>query len=161
MLIRKWIIIFSVFLLSAVLSSGCLFTKTPAATPSAPPAIFVDYHRTGGFAGLDDRLVIFDNGDGIISSKSRTLEISVNQTELIRLSALFDEAQFSMLKGNYTSRRTGSDFIQYSISYHSKTVKTEDSAVPPALQPVIDELNGIVSFGERTSMIPGISRIPA
>jgi len=161
MFIRKWIIIFSVFLLSAALFSGCLFTRTPSASPSEPPAVFVDYHRSGGIAGLDDRLVIFDNGAGLISSKSRTMEITVNRTELIRLSALFDDAQFSMLKGNYTSRRGGADFIQYSISYHAKTVKTEDSAVPPALQPVIDELNGIVSVGDRSSLIPGITLIPS
>jgi hypothetical protein len=89
------------------------------------------------------------------------MEITVNRTELIRLSALFDDAQFSMLKGNYTSRRGGADFIQYSISYHGKTVKTEDSAVPPALQPVIDELNEIVSVGDRSSLIPGITLIPS
>lgn len=52
-----------------------------------------------------------------------------------------------MLEGNYTSRHGGADFIQYSISYHGKTVKSEDSATPPSLQMVIDQLNQIMSRG--------------
>jgi hypothetical protein len=159
MFIRKWTIIFSLVLVAALVSSGCLWAKTPPVSETAPPAVFVDYHRTGGIAGLDDRLVLFDNGVGVVSSKTKNTEITLNRTDLDRISALFDQAQFSMLLGNYTSRRGGADFIQYSISYHGKTVKTEDSATPPALQPVIDELNRIVSQTERTGLLPGISQI--
>jgi len=159
MLIRKWVIILSVVLLIALVFSGCLWVKTPAVSQTAPPSVFVDYHRTGGIAGLGDRLVLFDNGAGIISGRTRNTEITLNQTDLDRISTLFDRAQFSILEGNYTSRHSGADLIQYSISYHGKTVKTEDSATPPALQPVIDELNRIVSQNERTSLIPAISRI--
>nr|WP_320162676.1 protealysin inhibitor emfourin [uncultured Methanoregula sp.] len=160
MLIRKWVIICSVVLLIALVFSGCLWVKTPVVSQTAPPSIFVDYHRTGGIAGLGDRLVLFDNGAGIISGRTRNTEITLNQTDLDRISTLFDQAQFSMLEGNYTSRHGSADLIQYSISYHGKTVKTEDSATPPALQPVIDELNRIVSQSERASLIPALSRIP-
>ena len=122
--------------------------KTPPVSRTTPPAILVDYHRTGGVAGLDERLVIFDNGVAVFSGKDVNKEIPVNQTELEIIGRLFDKAQFSMLESNYTSRRSRADFMQYTISYHGKTVNTEDSAVPPALQPVIDELNRIVSTGQ-------------
>jgi len=153
MIIRKWIAVFIIVILATVALSGCLGVKTPAVSRPTPPAVFVDYHRTGGIAGLDDRIVIFDNGVAVISQKSASTEITLNQTDLDRISELFKEAQFSMLLGNYTSRRGSADYFRYTISYHSKTVVAEDSAVPPSLQPVIDEMNRIINKatgGERT-----------
>ena len=123
---------------------GCLGTKIAPVTPANPPAILVDYHRTGGIAGLDDRLVIFDNGAAIVSSGHVNREITLNQTNINRITSVFTAAQFSQLEGNYTARRGSADLIHYTISYHSKTVNTEDSATPPQLQPVIDELNRVL-----------------
>ncbi|WP_372960869.1 hypothetical protein [Methanoregula sp.] len=159
MFIRKRMILFSLVLFAVLVSSGCLWEKTPAEVQAPPPEVFVDYHRTGGIAGFDERLVIFDNGAGIVSGKTKNTEITLNQTDLDRITALFDESRFSLLEGNYTSRRGSADLIQYRITYHGKTVKTEDSATPPALQPVINELNRIVSLSGRSDHIPEISRI--
>ncbi|WP_321504835.1 hypothetical protein [uncultured Methanoregula sp.] len=151
--IRKWIIAGSIVLLAVLVCSGCLGVKTSPVTETAAPAVLVDYQRTGGTAGLDDRLVLFDNGEGIVSSKTKNTIIMLNQSDLDHISAVFGETQFSMLEGNYTSRRGGADFIQYRISYHGKIVKTEDSATPPSLQLVIDELNRILSRGLSTDPV--------
>ena len=126
---------------------GCLGVKTPPVSVSTPPALLVEYHRTGGIAALDDRLIIFDNGVGIITGKTVNTEISLNQTDLDRITGIFNDAQFSMLEPSYSARRGETDFIRYTISYHSKTVNTEESAVPPRLQPVIDKLDQIMSRG--------------
>jgi hypothetical protein len=112
---------------------------------TTPPAIFADYHRTGGFAGLDDRIVIFDNGVAVISQKTASREITLNKTDLERITGIFSDAQFSMLEGNYSARRGAADYFRYTVSYHGKTVIAEDSAIPPSLQPVIDEMNRIIS----------------
>ncbi|MDO9034729.1 MAG: hypothetical protein Q7U51_05950 [Methanoregula sp.] len=145
MIIRKWIAAIIVVLLAAVAISGCIGVKTPSSSGPVPPAVFVDYKRTGGIAGLDDRLVIFDNGVAVISRKSVSTEIALNQSDLERITGIFNEAQFSMLQGNYTARVGAADYFRYTISYHSKTVIAEDSAIHPSLQPVIDELNRIIS----------------
>ena len=50
-----------------------------------------------------------------------------------------------MLEGNYSARHGSADLIKYTISYHGKTVTTEDTAIPPALQSVIDELNRVLA----------------
>jgi len=150
--IRNWIAACVIFLVAAAIVSGCLGVKTPSVSRATPPAILVDYLRTGGVARLDERLVIFDNGDAVFSGKDVNREIQINQTELETLSNLFDKAQFSMLENNYTSHRYGADFIHYIISYHGKIVYTEDSAVPPALQPVIDELNRIILTGQEQEL---------
>jgi len=133
-------------LLAAVAISGCLGVKTPSVSRPVPPAVFVDYQRTGGIAGLSDRLVIFDNGVAVISRKTVSTEISLNQSDLQRITNIFNEAQFSMLLGNYTARHGTADYFRYTISYRSKTVNAEDSAIHPSLQPVIDEMNRIITM---------------
>jgi hypothetical protein len=153
MTIRKWIAVFIVVLLAAVAISGCLGVKTPSVSRPIPPAVFVDYQRTGGIAGLNDRLVIFDNGVAVISRKTVNTEIALNKSDLERITGIFDEAQFSMLQGNYTARHGTADYFRYTISYHSKTVNAEDSAIHPSLQPVIDEMNRIINKASSSERI--------
>ncbi|WAC05601.1 MAG: hypothetical protein OS112_02945 [Methanoregula sp.] len=124
--------------------AGCLGVKTPPVARPAAPAVFVDYYRTGGIAGFDDRLVIFDNGAAVVATKDGSKEIVLNSTDMNRISDMFMQAQFSMLQNNYPAPRGSLELIRYSISYHGKTVTTEDSAVPPSLDPVLDEMNRIV-----------------
>jgi len=124
--------------------AGCLGVKTPPVSRPAAPAVFLDYYRTGGVAGFDDRLVIFDNGAAVVATKAGSREIVLNSSEMNKISDLFIAAQFSVLQNNYPASRGGADLIQYSISYHGKTVTTEDSAVPPSLDPILDDMNRIV-----------------
>ena len=142
--IKKWTIACAFLLVVAVLLSGCIGQKTQTVPQSEPPAVFVDYQRTGGMGGLDAHLVIFDNGAGVVSSRSVSTEIALNKTEIARITALFNDAQFSMLQTNYPAH-AGMDLTNYSVSYHGKTVTVQDTAIPPSFQPVLDELNWIVS----------------
>ncbi|MDD4136481.1 MAG: hypothetical protein PHT99_01120, partial [Methanoregula sp.] len=99
MSIRKWVTVYVIVLLVTVMASGCLGTRTSAGASQAPPVVMLDYHRTGGIAGVDDRLVIFDNGAAMISTKSVSREFLVNQSELLKLNNLFGQAQFDSLEG--------------------------------------------------------------
>jgi hypothetical protein len=106
----------------------------------------VDYSRAGGIAGIQDRLVIFDNGVAVVSGRTVNHEIELNRTDIDRIILIFDQGHFSMLEGNYSGRPGSADLIKYTISYRNKTVSAEDTAIPPALQPVIDELNRVISM---------------
>jgi hypothetical protein len=132
---------------TAAVLTGCLGTKTLPVPDPAEPTLFVDYQRTGGIAGMNDRLVIFDNGAGLVSGRTTSREIQLNKSDLEQISSVFTRARFMELEGNYTSLRGGADFMQYSIRYQGRTVNTEDTAIPPALEPVIEELNRILSTG--------------
>ena len=143
--IRNGTVIFVVFLLVAVAAAGCLGVRTPPVTTPTPPGVMLDFRRVGGVAGLDDRLVIFDNGAAAFSSRTINRELLLNTTDLDQIAGLFSEGQYSMLEGNYTSPRGGTDLIHYSVTYNGKTVNTEDSAIPPSLQPIIDAMNRIIS----------------
>jgi hypothetical protein len=140
-------VFFSLCIITAALESGCVGVRTPSITQSDPPGVFLDYQRTGGIAGVNDRLVIFDNGVSVISSRMINSEVTLNKTELDQISNLLRENKFSSLEGNYTSRRGGADLMQYTLTYRGKTIRTEDTAVPPALQPVLDEMNRILALG--------------
>ncbi|MDD4137580.1 MAG: hypothetical protein PHT99_06780, partial [Methanoregula sp.] len=131
-----------------------LGTRTTAGASQAPPVVMLDYHRTGGIAGIDDRLVIFDNGAAMISTKSVSREFLVNQSELLRLNNLFGQAQFDSLEGTYTSRG-GEDFLHYSITYNNRTVITEDTATPSSLQPIITEMNAVIAHGSAENLMTG------
>jgi hypothetical protein len=159
---RTWTGICAVLVVTAIVLTGCLGVKTQPVSRPATPTLFVDYQRTGGIAGVNDRLVIFDNGVGLVSSRTTSREILLNQSDLEQISAIFNAAQFSLLEGNYTSRRGGADFLQYSISYRGKTVNTEDTAIPPSLEPVIKELDRIQSAslksGQTDLQLPGIAK---
>jgi hypothetical protein len=145
--VRTWSGICVVLVIAALMLTGCLGVKAPVVSRPAAPALFVDYQRTGGIAGVNDRLVIFDNGITLVSSRSTSREILLNQSNLEQISAVFDTAEFPLLEGNYTSRHGGADLKQYSITYQGRTVNTEDTAIPPSLEPVIMDMNLILSAG--------------
>ena len=143
----RWTGISAVLVVIAIVLSGCLGAKPMPAPNPANPTLFVDYQRTGGIAGVNDRLVIFDNGVGLVSSRTASREILLNQSDLKQISAIFEGGQFHALDGNFTSRYGGADLMQYSINYQGKTVITEDTAIPPPLEPVIKEMDRILSTG--------------
>jgi hypothetical protein len=139
--------LFVILVLTAGFLSGCLGTNTiPEPTPENP-GLLVDYQRMGGIAGVDDRLVIFDNGNGLVQSRTTSREILVNRSDLERIATVFNESRFSKLDGNYTSARGGVDLLRYSIKYRGRTVVTEDTAMPSSLEPVIREMNRILDNG--------------
>jgi hypothetical protein len=144
---RTWTGICAVLVVAAIVLAGCISVKTPPVSKPEAPTLFVDYQRTGGFAGVNDRLVIFDNGVTLVSSRITSREILLNQSDLDQVSAVFDAGHFAVLEGNYTSRRGGADLMQYSISYQGKTVNTEDTAIPASLEPIIKELDRLLVFG--------------
>ena len=110
-----------------------------------PPVILIDYTRSGGPAGVADRLVIFDNGAAIVLTKNTSRNVVLNSTEIERISSVFDQAGFSGLQENYPSHYGYSGLYQYSISYKGKTVTLDESSYPAVIGPVIKELDQIVN----------------
>jgi len=143
---KNCLVVFGLLMAALLVVSGCLGSKTPPVSKPPAPAVLVDYYRSGGFAGFNDRLVIFDNGVAVISGRNVDYEIELNRSVIDRINGIFNESQFSMLEGNYSARHGSADLIKYTISYHSKTVIAEDTAIPPALQTVIDELNRVLTM---------------
>jgi hypothetical protein len=105
---------------------------------------FIAYRRSGGFAGLDDHLVIKKNGEAILTRRSERYEFTLDDDTTDRLRTLFQEAEFSQLRRQYLPSQQGADLFEYVVTYRGHTVRTMDGAVPSSLQPVLEALDRIV-----------------
>jgi hypothetical protein len=106
--------------------------------------MLVEYHRSGGFAGLDDHLVIMEDGESILTRKSERYEFSLDRDTVAGLQSLFKDAAFSQLGTESLPSRQGADLFEYVVTYEGHTVRTMDGAVPPSLQPILEALDQIV-----------------
>lgn len=133
---KDWIL----FTIVVVMLTGWLVGCTGVSSSET----LIEYRRSGGFTGLDDHLVIKEDGEAILTSKSERSEFTLNSDTINRLQALFEEAEFSRLRKEYLPSRQGSDLYEYVVTYKGHTVRTMDGAVPPSLQPLLEALNQIV-----------------
>jgi hypothetical protein len=136
-----------VLLLIAMAVAGCVQESVPQTTSDPGPGILIDYQRTGGIAGVDDHLVIFENGAAVISSRNGTGYQVISKGDLEQLKQIFLSAGFSDLSPSYGIPSRGADYFTYQITFREKTVTVAQAGVPPALEPVIRALDGIVATG--------------
>jgi hypothetical protein len=118
----------------------------PKAT--SPSAQLVDYHRSGGFAGFDDRLTVSRGGVGVHTPRSGVPRVfRVSPAALADLEGALDAADFPSLDPSYLPTTPIADAFTYTITHLGGTVVTSDGAVPTPLAPVIDELNRLLVPG--------------
>jgi len=140
------------FVVALVWMAGCMDQPVKNTTPEPGPAILVDYYRTGGIGGFDDHLVIFENGAAVYSGQRGRGAFIVNQNTLDNIRDSFYTMGFLRMNASYPAPSPGADYFTYTITYHNYSVKTEDTGVPPVLQPVIDDLNDIISLKANNSI---------
>lgn len=129
------------------LHSGVLFLLGSflAACDASPPANNpIDYYRSGGFAGFDDHLQLAATGKAVVTRRNKAYEGTVDAGQMEQIRALLDKADFTHLANEYLPARPGADLIEYTLTYTGHSVRTMDSATPPALQPLLAVLNSIV-----------------
>ena len=143
---RGFVAYFPVLILIAASISGCLSEQETNGYSSSPPGILLDYHRTGGIAGFDDYLIVFENGESVISTRQGSGTVVLNPDSLKNIKDLLDQAHFTALNASYPASSTGADYFNYTITYKGHTVTTEDTGVPESLVPVIRELNDVISL---------------
>ncbi len=129
---------------------GCVNDSETTPVPSSPKSVLVSYQRTGGFAGLRDQLTIYSNGYCELQRKGLEREFTLQPGQLAHLKELMEEANFLGLKAQYLPTNAGADFFEYVLSYQAEegkmhTVRTINGAVPDALQPILKELNQLIS----------------
>jgi hypothetical protein len=124
-------------LLLAVMASGCNGTKESEA--------WLEYQRSGGFAALEDRLTIYENGGAILVSHGQKVEFSLSLSSLDELRRLFEEADFAQLDQEYRPQDSGADLITHEISYQGHRVLAQDGAIPESLGPILEVLQRIIA----------------
>lgn len=142
---RGFIVYIPALLMIAVSFCGCMSEPSSNGNSQPPPGVLLDYHRTGGIAGFDDHLIVFENREAIISTRQGNGTFVLDSGSLKEISDLMNKAQFTTLNASYPAPSPGADYFSYEITYQGHTVTTEDTGVPDRLVPVIAELNEIVS----------------
>ena len=115
--------------------------------PTPAPAFSLEYRRSGGIAGFDDQLVIDPQGNATLTRRGQTTQFVLEPETIAQLEIFLDQADFARLNAEYLPAQPGADLFEYTITYQDHTVRTADTAVPGALQPVLDALNRIVDAG--------------
>ncbi|HVP94005.1 MAG TPA: hypothetical protein VMS89_02420 [Methanoregulaceae archaeon] len=141
----SWLSAVALLLIMSVCMSGCMEEPVKNITPPPGPALVVDYYRTGGIAGADEHLVIFENGAVVYSGQSGRGAYFINGSSLAGLKDLFRSTNFAGMNESYPAPTPGADYYHYAITYRNHTVQAEDTGVPPLLQPIIQRLNEIIS----------------
>ena len=126
---------------------GGVLAGTAVGCTRTPSGDIIIYRRSGGFAGLDDLLVISGNYEATFTQKTGRRMFAPDQKVVERLQQQLDQAKFSQLKKEYLPANTCCDLFEYTITYKRHTVRTMDTAVPELLQPVLDTLNEIIETG--------------
>ncbi len=116
--------------------------NAPADVPTGP---LIDYQRSGGFAGLQDHLVIQVDGSAQLTRKGAERRFSLSQAELEQLTAALEKARFAELREEYLPSTQGADLFDYVVTFRGHRVHTQDTAVPEALRPALNALNEIIS----------------
>jgi hypothetical protein len=116
----------------------------------APTAInsstqLVDYHRSGGIAGFEDRLTVSRSGVGVHTPRSGVPRVfRVSPAALADLERALEAADFPSLDPSYLPTTPIADAFSYTITHLGATVVTSDGAVPAPLEPVIAQLNRLL-----------------
>ncbi len=137
----KYLILIVVIVFPVEWLTGCLGTT--------PSRVLIEYRRSGGFAGIDDHLVIYVNGQATLTRRTEHYEFVVGPEEMNQLQTLFESVEFSKLRREYSPPRKGSDLIEYLVTYEGYTVRAMDTVVPESLHPILELLNQITETVEK------------
>lgn len=132
----KFKAIFVMVAVLAVFLAGC--TANPAATT------LLEYQRTGGIAGLDDRLVIDSAGKAALTRKDQEFSFTLSADELKAIEDGLAAVKFSQLEEEYLPANQGADLFDYQLTYGGYTVHLVDTAVPEGMLPVLELLNQLM-----------------
>ncbi len=117
--------------------------QTVSARPSAD-AVLVEFGRQGGFAGLSDRLVIWEDGRYALVRTRPALSRSGRLTaaELADLRGALERSGFKDLPGAEPGQ--GNDLYTYHVTYGNWQIVAQDGGVAEPLEPVIAALAAVI-----------------
>ncbi|MCQ8894375.1 MAG: hypothetical protein NQU46_07075 [Methanolinea sp.] len=131
--------------LACVLVAGCTQKPVSEGPIAEPPALLVDYSRSGGIAGFFDRVVIYSNGHVVYQTREGSGMFILDEVTLERLRSLIRDADVPNLNTSYPAPSPGADYFSYTLVFGNRTITTETTGVPPPLMPVIVTIDEILA----------------
>lgn len=95
--------------------------------------------RTGGIAGVSDRLVVTTGGDGWRSDRAGE-RVRLRPADTRALRRALKDARFATLRPRYAPEGTIADAFEYRLRHRGQEVVVVETAddVPPRLQRLLD-----------------------
>ena len=118
---------------------GCL--------PGRPGALLVSYSRTGGFAGIRERLRVYRGGQAeIVRGSGRLTELRLSCRRVRALRDALVAARFASLASLYAPDALVADGFVETVGYGGRSVRVLTGGVPPPrLARVLAILRDVVS----------------
>ncbi len=113
-------------------------------TASQESSLLIEFQRSGGIRGSDDRLTIDDEGTATLTRDGATSAITIDGSVMNRLRQALREIEFDKLVVEDSPRR-GGDAYEYAITYQGSTVRAPETALPESLRPLVELLDGILN----------------
>ncbi len=107
-------------------------------------SLLIEFQRSGGIRGTDDRLTIHSDGTATLTRDGATSTITIDRSVMDRLRRALREIEFDKLVVEDSPRR-GGDAYEYAITYRGRTVRALETALPGPLRPVGELLDGILN----------------
>jgi hypothetical protein len=124
-------------------SPGPTTTTGQASPPRQEPSgqeVLVEVAVTGGFAGVNNRLVVREDGGWTLHSRTKEPRGGrMTPDEVARLRAALEDPAYDRVPARPTGEPVRDGF-QYAVAHHGHRVVATDGAVPPALRRVLDAL---------------------
>ncbi|WP_189947080.1 hypothetical protein [Streptomyces roseolus] len=116
-------------------------TGAPAeATEPRSGAVLVEVAVSGGFAGVDNRLTVREDGSWTLRSRDKEPRTGRMEADgLAGLRAALEDPAYARVPER-PSGRPVADGFQYTVTHHDRTVVAGDGERPAALQRVFDAL---------------------
>ena len=113
-------------------------------TASQESSLLIEFQRSGGIRGTDDRLTIDSDGTATLTRDGATSTITIDRSVIDRLRRALREIEFDKLVVEDSPRR-GGDAYEYAITYRGRTLHALETALPGPLRPVVELLDGILN----------------
>ncbi|HEV8269242.1 MAG TPA: hypothetical protein VGR00_13445 [Thermoanaerobaculia bacterium] len=121
--------------LAVTASLGAAPPSTDPTPPPTPVPLLVDYHRTGGFVGVDDRVQVTPTGAVVVTDRQGArAKGQLTQQELGALQDLF--AGWEGLSASKRPTGAAPDAYVWEIQFKGKAVHVaeSDGGVPPVFE---------------------------
>lgn len=113
-------------------------------TASQESSLLIEFQRSGGIRGTDDRLTIDGDGTATLTRNGATSTITIDGSVMNRLRRAVREIEFDKLVVEDSPRR-GGDAYEYAITYRDHTVRARETTLPGPLRPLVELLDGILN----------------
>ncbi|MGC8932805.1 MAG: hypothetical protein ACP5LQ_05885 [Candidatus Methanodesulfokora sp.] len=134
---QKWTVAF-LLLITIIAYLAILRTREPLLT----------YTRSGGIAGFRDTLIVYQDGEVVLSSKTQTINGRISEEDLKTLKAILEELR-PMGGMELKPKENVADFFSYSIESGGLRISWVDpwasqQEVPPQLNTLNSLFLGII-----------------